>query len=381
MRIAYWSRGNLRGYGGAEVCVAQLLNALCRRGEACFLLAHVPEAGASTALAPELDGRITVRQGHFANPFDHPKGPLDSLYKAARYLASSIALLAWLAKNRVDVIHQHFINLDVLILLAFKRLLGYRLVLTFHGMELEMAEGGRLATWKNRVALKYADEVTSVSPHQCVALSEAGGGRQVHFIPNALDADEIHRLAGQVPDVPVEAGHFVFCGRLEPVKQVPQLVDAFARAIRQGCTRNLYLVGDGRERKQVRSRIEELGLSKRVIHLGEMQRRQAMLLIRDSFCLVLNSSTEAYPLVILEAMALGRPVIAPRIGAIGQLLTDGESGLLFPALDPRALTECLLRLDRDPGLAGRLGNRASADYRQLATLDSVLDRYLQVYSG
>jgi glycosyltransferase involved in cell wall biosynthesis len=106
-----------------------------------------------------------------------------------------------------------------------------------------------------------------------------------------------------------------------------------------------------------------------------------MPLVRDSFCLVLNSSTEAYPLVVLEAMALGRPVIAPRVGAIGQLLTDGESGLLFPALDTRALTECLLRLDRDPGLAGRLGKRASADFRQLATLDAVLDRYLQLYSG
>jgi glycosyltransferase involved in cell wall biosynthesis len=244
-----------------------------------------------------------------------------------------------------------------------------------------MAEGSRLAAWKNRVALKYADEVTSVSPHQCAELSETGGGRQVHFVPNALDSSEIHRLASQGYDVPVEPGHFVFCGRLAPVKQVPQLIDAFASAIRQGCTRNLFLVGDGWERERVCSRIEELGLSNRVVHLGRMQRRQALRLIRDSYCLVLNSITEAYPLVILEAMALGRPVIAPRIGAIGHLLTDGESGLLFPALDARALTECLLRLDRDPGLAGRLGNRASADYRQLATLDAVLDRYLQLYSG
>jgi glycosyltransferase involved in cell wall biosynthesis len=80
-------------------------------------------------------------------------------------------------------------------------------------------------------------------------------------------------------------------------------------------------------------------------------------------------------------MALGRPVIAPRIGAIGHLLTDGESALLFPASDTRALTDCLLRMDRDHALAERLGNRASADYRQLATLDAVVDRYFQLYLG
>lgn len=112
MKIAYWSRGVLRGYGGA-----------------------------STPMSPELDGRITVHQGHFANPLDHSKGPLDFLYSTARYLVSSIALLAWLGKSRVDVIHQHVINLDVLPLLAFKRLLGYRLALTFHGMDLDMAAG------------------------------------------------------------------------------------------------------------------------------------------------------------------------------------------------------------------------------------------------
>jgi glycosyltransferase involved in cell wall biosynthesis len=182
-------------------------------------------------------------------------------------------------------------------------------------------------------------------------------------------------------EVAVEPGHFVFCGRLAPVKQVPQLIDAFASAIQQGCTRNLYLAGDGWEREGVRSRIEDLGLAKRVVHLGRMPRGQALRLIRDCHCLVLNSSTEAYPLVILEAMALGRPVIAPRIGAIGHLLTDGESALLFPASDTRALTDCLLRMDRDHALAERLGNRASADYRQLATLDAVVDRYFQLYLG
>jgi glycosyltransferase involved in cell wall biosynthesis len=179
MKIAHWSGGVLRGYGGA-----------------------------STPMSPELDGRITVHQGHFANPLDHPKGPLDFLHSTARYLVSSIALL------------------------AFRRLLDYRLVLTFHGIE------------------------------------PGSGKRKVFYIPNALDSSEIHRLDNESFDVAGELGHFVFCGRLAPVKQVPQLIDAFATAIRQGGTRNLYL------------------------------------------------------------------------------LTDGESALLFPVADTRALTDCLLKLDR-----------------------------------
>lgn len=379
MKIAFWNSGFFSSYGGAELCTAELLNTLASRGETCFLLANVPERGGSSDIVPELDERIAVRQGAFHNPLNYRKNPLLFLYKAIRYGFSALALPFWMARHRVDVIHQHFISLDVILLVALKGLFGYRLVLTFHGMELELACGNRLATWKNRLALEHADAVTAVSPQQCVGLLEQNAGCNAVFIPNALDRGCLKALAELPWDSPAEPGHFVFCGRVSPEKQVPEMVEAFSRAIDQGCSRNLYIMGDGPDDERLKAAIEKWGLERRVFPLGARKREHALRLIRECHCLLLNSQSEAYPIVILEAMVLGRPVIAPDVGGIGEMLIQERNALLFQASEVDQLTSCILKMDRETGLAERLGENTRVAVNGFADLDSVVNRYRELY--
>ena len=79
MKIAFWNSGYFSGYGGAEFHTAEMINALARRGETCFLLADAPDPGDDWVMTPELDDRVTVFKGAFQNPLHYKKNPIRFL--------------------------------------------------------------------------------------------------------------------------------------------------------------------------------------------------------------------------------------------------------------------------------------------------------------
>jgi glycosyltransferase involved in cell wall biosynthesis len=379
MKIAFWNAGFLRGFGGAELCTAELLNAMAMRGETCYMLSSKPDPGGSTGQIAELHSDVTVRGGSFQNPLNFKRNPLKFAFKCLQYSAAAVALFAWLARRRVDVVHLHFVGIDVVMLVLFRYLLGYRLVLTFHGMELELAESSAVSKWKNRFALKYADATSAVSRPLCQKLQSIGSATPVRFIPNALDSAKIIEKAERASCPAPVKGHFVFCGRFMAVKQVPRLIAAYARAVSMGCTRKLFLVGHGPEQAEVENAIQSHGLEERVIIVPAQPRENALRLIRDACCLVLNSSSETYPMVILEAMTLKSPVIAPEVGAIGEMITHRQTGLLFAVNDAEALAEAIVEIDRDVTAATAMGDKAGAAVQALADPDTVVQQYSELY--
>ena len=330
-------------------------------------------------MVPELDERIRIRQGVFHNPINYRNNPFMFLYKLLSYLWSAGSLFIWLTRNRVDVIHQHFIGIDAVMLVLFKRLLGFRLVLTFHGLELELASESALSDWKNRLALRNADHVTAVSREQCDLLCTRYSIPDIHFIPNALGLEKISQLAQRPSGLPIPPGHFVYCGRVDPEKQVPGLVEAFNLAIQRGCSKNLYIMGDGSDDIQVQNVIDRFGIHDRVFPLGAQDRHHALRMIKQCRCLLLNSSSEGFPLVILEAMALGKPVVAPRVGGIVDMVSDGDNALLFAAGDEEALCSAIMNIDANESLVARLGENARMAIAELADLNTVVSQYLALY--
>ena len=93
----------------------------------------------------------------------------------------------------------------------------------------------------------------------------------------------------------------------------------------------------------------------------------------------LPSWTEGLPLVLLEAMARGRPVVATPVGGTPELVTDGETGLLVPPRDPEALAEALRRVLDDPELARRLGEAGRARVAERFTAAEQEQRMLEIY--
>ena len=137
------------------------------------------------------------------------------------------------------------------------------------------------------------------------------------------------------------------------------------------------LVGDGPEREPLRRLAAALGIQDRVVFAGA--RRRVGPWIEAADLLVLPSREEGLPVAPLEAMARGKPVIATDVGGTPEVVQHGETGLLVPAEDPRALAAGLQRLLEDPALRVRLGVRGLAVLRAEFSIERMVGQIAALY--
>jgi glycosyltransferase involved in cell wall biosynthesis len=153
-----------------------------------------------------------------------------------------------------------------------------------------------------------------------------------------------------------------FVGRLSAGKGVDVLLRAMAELMRFEPRVELTIVGDGAEANRVRMLAQELGVLDSVKFAGFIVSPDELVrVLSDIGIVVVPSRTEGVPLALLEAMALGRAVVATRVGGIPSVLEDARNGLLVPPEDPQALSVAILRLVQDPALAFRLARAARED--------------------
>jgi glycosyltransferase involved in cell wall biosynthesis len=142
-----------------------------------------------------------------------------------------------------------------------------------------------------------------------------------------------------------------------------------------------WLAGDGPTREALGRITRSLGLEDRVHFLG--RRADVFPLMRLADAIALPSRREGHPLALLEAMALGKAVVACAVGGVPESVRDGETGLLVPSDDPAALARALARLRDDAALRGRLGAAAACEVRAryhirrtVAAVEAVYERCL-----
>jgi glycosyltransferase involved in cell wall biosynthesis len=183
---------------------------------------------------------------------------------------------------------------------------------------------------------------------------------KITVIHNGVDVEAIRRAAAST-EIPASLSEQMgknrivgTLGRFTPIKNQRLLIRAARTLLKQHPDVRFLLVGDGSERERLEQTGRELGLGDRLIFTGWLHSPYAVLARMD--ILVLPSLWEGLGVTMLEAMALGKPVVATRVGGIPEVVSDGETGLLVPSDDDEALAAALDRLLSDPGLAGRMGS-------------------------
>jgi glycosyltransferase involved in cell wall biosynthesis len=214
-----------------------------------------------------------------------------------------------------------------------------------YGLRIELLKA--LRSWWTR----RADRV--IVPSRYLARWVVGWGvpaEKIVVIYNAVEpVDGVEPLP--VPlKTPIKA---VTVGRLIPLKRVDGLLEALKELPDLG----LVVVGDGPERLRLERRARELGVSDRVYFAGQRSKKEALGLMAACDLFVLNSVHEGLPHVVLEAMALGLPVVATAAGGTPEVVRDGETGVLVPGRYG-TLGASLSALARDPALRRRLGRAA-----------------------
>lgn len=300
--------------------------------------------------------------------------------KGKRDYLTSLKLLKLIKHRSIELLHTHdlhsFIDGSICKLLRP----SIRHVHTFHwGRYPEIdPKYGRI----ERALWRVPDALVAVG-HQ-----QAEGIRKLHGIPedrlrvlwNGVDAPkpdpapEIEaRLAGN--EDPVIGS----ISTLIPQKGLFDLLEAVATLRRAGRRFKLLLAGEGHLRPQLVSRTSELGLDDVVIFLGWVQQASRRALPAcDIF--VQSSHWEAMSIVLLEAMAAGKPIVATDVGENSRVLVHGDSGLIVPPKTPEALAAALAQTLDDVELRGRLARGAERRYNEHFTVAHMVRRYEALYS-
>ena len=162
------------------------------------------------------------------------------------------------------------------------------------------------------------------------------------------------------------------------MKNVDVLIDAVAEARVQGCAAALDIVGSGQLYTELRNRAANLGLEEHVRFAGQCPPEDVAQWMASAAAVVLPSSYEGFPMVLLEAWATGVPVIATSVAAIPEVCVNGDDSLLVPPQDSSALADSIITLLKDPALADRLafaGHRKVQQYTSAAVNAQLEEHY------
>ncbi|MBI1319203.1 MAG: glycosyltransferase [Candidatus Hydrogenedens sp.] len=257
------------------------------------------------------------------------------LLRHMAYLVEAAYLVRWLRARGVQHVHVHFGTNAAAVARMMTLLGGPGYSMTVHGPdEFDQAIGLSLGA-------KVEDSRFTV------AITDYCGSqlRRWARYPYWEKIQQVHCTVGpewfEESPIAEDAQSLVCVGRLSEQKGQLLLLEAFARVARDDARRRLVLVGDGAMRGEIERLRHELGLDEQVVITGWQSEEQVRGHLRGCRALVLGSFAEGLPVVIMEALAMGRPVIATRIMGIPELVREGENGWLVAPGNTEELAEAM----------------------------------------
>jgi len=341
--VLYFSNALTRG--GAEEHILTLLRGLdCRQYRP--LLACTPEV--AEQLRSDLPGHVELITLRLRKP---------------GHLAAALRLARFMCERRVDILHSHLFYASL-----FASPIGWLCRVPLIIETPHVREQWRQGWFKSRFIV---DRLIGRFVQQYIAVSEANAqylleekrlpARKItvihngcdiaRFDPDRLPPSGLRRSLGFGPRDPV----LVVAGRLEPQKGHRVLLDALPAVLHEFPRARLVCVGSGSLRSELKARVRDLGLGDSLRFVGQQSNIPDWLALAD--LTVLPSLYEGLPLVAIESLAAGRPMVATAVDGTPEIVVNGETGVTVPPGDARALAQAICRLLGDPMLRERLARR------------------------
>jgi glycosyltransferase involved in cell wall biosynthesis len=356
--------------------VLQLITSLDRGGAENHLLALLTHADRQ---AFEIETAVLVGEGELVPVFRQAGIPVHLLHAGSRLDPRALnRLVAILREGNFDILHSHLFRADIYAGLAVARLGERRplLVSTRHNddrfflnpfvgivhyvvsarQDLIIAISDHIARFTVARGVRHPARVRRVY-HGIEPPLERALEREGQRIRRELGIDSDAFLVGNV-------------GRLAPQKGQRHLIAAMPLLLERVPGAHAIIAGGGDLEDYFRDLARELGVADRVHVLGPRRDVPALMHAMDVFAM--PSIWEGFGLVLLEAMAAGRPIVASRVATIPEVVADGETGVLVPAGDPLALADALADLARQPALAQRMGAAGRERLRRSFSIEKMV---------
>lgn len=308
--------------------------------------------------------------------------PVSELPCSSRWSFSTQKALNSMVKQQMPhCIHTHDYKSHVLGFLA-SRSSGLPIVATLHGW-ISNTINSRIYQALERRLLRYFDAIITVSPTMTSRLYKWKLPESKLFtIANGVDTDEFSPIVSPAGrgEWGLDVEDFIFCtvGRLSREKGQEILVKAFARVLNQHRHAKLLIVGEGPDRESLRDLVIELGVEEATVFAGK--RCDIPCILQAIDCYVSPSITEGMPMIVLEAMASARPIVATRVGAVGELL-DGGAGTLVPAENELDLSQAMSAVIKREVDLTAISKVARKRCLERYSAERQAEAYGQVYDG
>ena len=211
-----------------------------------------------------------------------------------------------------------------------------------------------------RALARHTTRLIAVGPEVRDDLVALGVAPVEQFVVIRLGIDLEQRVSGarraefrRLFGIPEERFVVGWIGRMTTIKRVPDVLLSFKALLDRGVDATLCLVGDGPDRPAIEQQAAALGIARHILSVGYQEDVAPYYSFFDA--LVLPSANEGTPVVAIEALAAGRPVVATRVGGVPDVVSEGEDGFLVEVGDVEGVAAALERLARDPALRARMG--------------------------
>ena len=343
-------------------------------------------SGVTTHLNSLFGSRLasSFRLAHFqVGSEGREEGALARLW---RFLASPLELAAAIAREGAGIVH---INTSLnakaywrdLAYLGVAKLMGARVVYQVHGgSALEFTAGRPALERFARRAARWPDAIVVLSQAEAETFREWAPGQVVEVVANGIDARLFQLLARPAAEQGAPL-RLIYIGRLVEGKGLGETIEAVRLARARGTSVRLILAGSGGLEGALRRQVRESGLARDVSFVGPAHGEHKARLLSLADALVLASYSEGLPYALLEAMAAGVVPIVTPVGAIPEVMNDGEHGVLVPTHDAHAIAAAIERLAASHAERARMSAASRARIAAAYSIERVARDFTQLYWG
>lgn len=301
--------------------------------------------------------------------------------KAIFDLRAVFWLKSFITKEAVDLVHTHGVRANFCGRLA-AQWAGKAIVTTVHSStrhDYVDSVKRHFYTSFDNLTLGMAHRLIAVSGALAQELRERGAAQdKVVIIPNGIELalfESVYRQAKQ----PLAGTDAVVgtIGRMVGVKDQKTFLAAAAIVLKASPKTRFYLVGDGPLREELELQAKNLGLAEQITFTGFRRDIPELMAKMDVF--VLSSLMEGLPITLLEAMALGRPVVVTKVGGMPEVVKDGQTGYLVPPEDHLLMAEAILKIIANPTLGAAMGESGRRQAEENYTFEHMAARYSDQY--
>lgn len=300
---------------------------------------------------------------------------LKALARQLAYLAEAALVAQRMRRRGLTHLHNHFSNSSCSVAMLAAEMGGFPFSFTIHGpSEFFQPHHFRLDEKIRRAAFVCC--ISQFCRSQAMLFCSEKYWSKLHVVHCGVLPEEYetarHSGIGQ---------RLLFVGRLAAAKGLPVLLAALAEVRQHHPDVQLTIAGDGPDRRSLQVLSWEYGVDRNVCFLGYQSPAEVKNLLRQADVFVLASFAEGVPVVLMEAMAAGVPVIATQIAGVPELVEDGLSGLLVPPGDPAPLAAKISALLDDAELRGRLAEAGRLRVEREFNIEMEAGKLQSIFAG